>query len=77
MIKNAIIYKSGVDEIAVVVLAGVVHMAVVYGNDYCIEGIRFGDMLMYNITVKLNGVVVGCVPAEKYINELWKGIPEL
>jgi hypothetical protein len=77
MIKNSIIYKSGINEIAVVVLAGKEHMAVVYGNDYLVEGLRFGDMMLYNIIVKLNGVVVGCVPTEDYINEIWKGVPEL
>ncbi len=77
MIKNAIIYKSGVDEIAVVVLAGKEHMAVIYGNDYSIEGFRFGDMMLYNITVVFDDVVIGCVPTEDYINEIWKGVPEL
>ncbi len=77
MIRNAIIYKSSVDETAVVVLAGNEHMAVVYGNDYSVEGLRFGDIMLYNIIVKLNDVVVGCVPTEDYINEIWKGVPEL
>ena len=77
MIKNAIIYKSDVDEIAVVVLSGKTHMAVVYGNDYCVEGLRFGDVMMYNITVTFDEYVVGCVPTEEYINEMWKGVPTL
>jgi len=77
MTRNAIIYKYGIDEIAVVVLAGKEHVAVIYGNDYLVEGLRFGDIMLYNITVKLNDVVVGCVPTEDYINEIWKGVPEL
>ena len=77
MIKNAIIYKSDIDEIALVVLAGNEHMAVVYGNDYFIQGIRFSDVHVYHITVKLDDTVVGCVVAEEYINEIWKGVPEL
>ena len=77
MIKNAIIYKSGIDEIAVVVLAGKEHMAVIYGNGYSVEGLRFGDMMLYNITVVFDDVVIGCVPTEDYINEIWKGVPEL
>jgi hypothetical protein len=77
LIKNAIIYKSGVDEIAVVVLAGKEHMAVIYGNDYSIEGFRIGNVHIYHITVKLDDAVVGCLLAEEYINEIWKGVPEL
>lgn len=77
MIKNAIIYKSGIDEIAIVLLYGKVHMSMMYGNDYSIQGLRFGHIQTYNITVKYNGVVVGCAQAEEYINEIWKGIPEI
>ena len=77
MIKNAIIYKSDIDVIAVVVLAGKEHMAAIYGNDYSVEGLRFGDLVLYNITVIFDGVVIGCIPTEEYINEIWKGVPEL
>ncbi|MCK5609300.1 hypothetical protein KAR91_45930 [Candidatus Pacearchaeota archaeon] len=76
MIKNAIIYKSGTDEIAVVVLAGKVHMSIMYGSDYSVEGYMIGGFVLYHITVKLNGVIVGCAPVEEYVNEIWKGVPD-
>lgn len=76
MKTTAIIYKSDVNEIGVVVLVENEHVNVIYGNDYSVKMSHFDDG-MYHITVKLNGVVVGCVACEVYINEMWKGVPTL
>ena len=72
----AIIYKTDVDEIGVVLLAEKEHMAVIYGNDYSVKKSHFG-WGMYHITVELNGVVVARVVCNEYINEMWKGVPTL
>ena len=77
MIRTATIYKTDENMIAVVVLVEKKRVAVIYGDDYSVDGPEFGNFVENYITVKCNGVVVGCVSAEELINEIWKGVPEL